>query len=78
MHFLFFLFLLFNLTQGTVAQEFLCFHGCILWVLITRRYLVILGFPSGSVAKNLSSNIGDPGSIPGLERAPGEGNGNPL
>ena len=23
-------------------------------------------------------NVGDPGSIPGLGRAPGEGNGNPL
>ena len=23
-------------------------------------------------------NVGDPGSIPGLERSPGEGNGNPL
>ena len=23
-------------------------------------------------------NAGDPGSIPGLERSPGEGNGNPL
>ena len=23
-------------------------------------------------------NVGDPGSIPGLGRSPGEGNGNPL
>ena len=23
-------------------------------------------------------NVGDPGSIPGLERSPGEGNGNPI
>ena len=28
--------------------------------------------------KNLSANAGDMGSIPGLGRAPGEGNGNPL
>ena len=27
---------------------------------------------------NLSANAGDMGSIPGLGRAPGEGNGNPL
>ena len=33
-----------------------------------------MGFPSGSVVKNLSSNAGDTGSIPGLERSPGEGN----
>ena len=28
--------------------------------------------------KELACNIGDVGSIPGLERPPGEGNGNPL
>ena len=28
--------------------------------------------------KNLPANAGDPGSIPGLGRSPGEGNGNPL
>ena len=36
------------------------------------------GFPGGSVVKNLPSNAGDVGSVPGLGRAPGEGNGNPL
>ena len=36
------------------------------------------GFPDGSVVKNLPANAGDMGSIPGLERSPGEGNGNPL
>ena len=35
-------------------------------------------FPSGSVVKNLPTNAGDVSSIPGLERSPGEGNGNPL
>ena len=28
--------------------------------------------------KNLSANAGDPGSIPGSGRSPGERNGNPL
>ena len=32
----------------------------------------------GSVVKNLPANAGNPGSIPGLRRFPGEGNGNPL
>ena len=32
----------------------------------------------GSVEKNLSVNAGDMGSILGLGRSPGEGNGNPL
>ena len=30
------------------------------------------------MVKNLSANAGDVGSIPGLGRSPGEGNGNPL
>ena len=38
----------------------------------------ILGFPGGSEAKASASNAGDLGSIPGLGRSPGEGNGNPL
>ena len=37
-----------------------------------------LGFPSDSVVKNPPANAGDLGSIPGSERSPGEGNGNPL
>ena len=37
-----------------------------------------LGFPGGSEVKASASNEGDPGSIPGLGRSPGEGNDNPL
>ena len=37
-----------------------------------------LGFPGGSDGKESVCNVGDPGSIPGLGRSPGEGNGNPL
>ena len=36
------------------------------------------GFPGGSEVKASACNVGDPGSIPGLGRSPGEGNGNPL
>ena len=32
----------------------------------------------GSEVKASACNAGDPGSIPGLGRSPGEGNGNPL
>ena len=32
----------------------------------------------GSVVKNPLANAGDMGSIPELERSPGEGNGHPL
>ena len=35
-----------------------------------------MGFSGGSVVKKLPANAGDIGSIPGLERSPGEGNGN--
>ena len=37
-----------------------------------------VGFPGGSAVKNLPTNAGDAGSVPGLGRSPGEGNGNPL
>ena len=36
------------------------------------------GLADGSDSKQSASNAGDPGSVPGLERYPGEGNGNPL
>ena len=34
--------------------------------------------PGGSDGKEFARNAGDPSSIPGLVRSPGEGNGNPL
>ena len=34
--------------------------------------------PGGSEVKGSAPNAGDPGSIPGSGRSPGEGNGNPL
>ena len=37
-----------------------------------------MGFPGSSVIKNLPSNAGDMGLIPGSRRFPREGNGNPL
>ena len=37
-----------------------------------------LGFPHSSFGKESVCNAGDPGSIPGSGRSPGEGNGNPL
>ena len=40
--------------------------------------LVYCDFPGGSDSKASAYNVGDPGSIPGLGRSPGEGNSNPL
>ena len=37
-----------------------------------------MGLPGGSDGKAFACNSGDLGSIPGLGRSPGEGNGNPL
>ena len=37
-----------------------------------------MGFPGGSEGKVSARNAGDLGLIPGSERSPGEGNGNPL
>ena len=39
---------------------------------------VMLSFPSGSDGKASACNVEDLGSILGLGRSPGEGNGNPL
>ena len=36
------------------------------------------GFAGGSDSKESACSAGDPGSTPGLERSPGEGNDNPL
>ena len=38
----------------------------------------IEGFPGGSVGKESACNSGDPSSIPGSGRSPGEGIGYPL
>ena len=40
-------------------------------------FQVILGFPGGTEGKESACNAGDWGSIPGLERSLGEGNGLP-
>ena len=37
-----------------------------------------MGFPGGSDGTESAHSVGDPGSIPGLERSPGEGTGNLL
>ena len=50
--------------------------------LISQIYLLAhyipLYFPGGSDGKASAYNAGDQGSIPGLGRSSGEGNGNPL
>ena len=51
------------------------------WILSSLNLNIFLyewDFPGGSDGKESACNVGDPGSIPGSRRSPGEGNGNPL
>ena len=47
-----------------------------IWTIYDQLY--ITDFPGGSYGKASVYNEGDPDSIPGLGRSPGEGNGNPF
>ena len=55
-----------------------------LWLMSPRRVCIsaqppaLIGFPGSSKGEKSACNLGDPGSIPGSERYPGEGSGNPL
>ena len=40
-----------------------------------KKILIYMGFPGGSDGKESAGNAGDLGSIPGLGRSTGEGNG---
>ena len=40
--------------------------------------IFILGFPGGLDSEEPACNAGNPGSIPGSGKSPGEWNGNPL
>ena len=51
---------------------------CSTTMTFTKYVGTIWGFPGGSEVKASAWNEGDPGLIPGSERSPGEGNGNPL
>ena len=49
--------------------------------MLTGHHQYVMGFPDGTVVKNLSANAGDArnlGLIPGLGISPGEGNGYSL
>ena len=55
--------------KGVYAQNYIHSMG---------QPMKIKGFPDSSAGKESTHNAGDLGSIPGLGRSPGEGNGNPL
>ena len=43
-----------------------------------KKTYIYKGFPGGSDGKESTCNAGDPGSVLGLGKSPGEGNGNSL
>ena len=47
-------------------------------VIFETTLIELWGFPGGSDSKESDCNVGNLGSVPGLGRSPGEGNGNPL
>ena len=53
-----------------IADDCLPFYHC--------YSLKLMGCPDGSAGKESTCGVGDLGSIPGLWRSPGEGNGYPL
>ena len=65
--------------RGTTDQ-----NANINWIIEKARefkkniYFCFICFPGCSDGKASACNVGDPGSISGLGRSPGEGNGNPL
>ena len=63
-------------TGKTIALTKQTFVGKVMSLLLNM--LSRLDFSGGSDGKASVYNVGDPGSIPGLGRSPGEGNGNPL
>ena len=58
--------------------RFNSWDGKIFWRRDRLLTPVFLGFPGSSTVKASACNAGDLGSIRGLGRSPGEGNGNPL
>ena len=46
--------------------------------ILKSRDITLPDFPGGSDCKASTNHVGDPGSIPGLGRSPGEGNDNTL
>ena len=70
-----------KVSHVTGVLQFLSFRPvtCFLLLpLLNWGSVMFLGFPGISDGKESAWNAGDLGSIPGLGRSPGEGNGNPL
>ena len=74
--------LIFSITSSKLFSLHLACHSrpflCLLCSFLFSSHTVIFeGFPGGLDGKVSACNAGDPGSIPGSGRSPGEGNGYP-
>ena len=65
-------------TGKTTALTRWTFVGKLMSLLFNMFSRLVMDFLGGSDSKASVYNVGDPDSIPGLGRSPGEGNGNPL
>ena len=72
----------YSMTEQQQQQDYTSWEAVILTFELTlvcyQSYLSGACFPGGSEVKASASNAGNLGSIPGLGRSLGEGNGNPL
>ena len=68
----------YHLSNKCLVRDFELLRSCIR-VLANPYFLTLLeGFPGGSNVKESACDAGDPGSITGLGRSPGEGNVYPF
>ena len=66
---------------GGRKEKFISETGVLAMLFFPDSFLVLIKMKlktGGSDGKASAYNVGDLGSIPGLGRSPGEGNGNPL
>ena len=65
-------------TGKTIALTIQTFVDNVMTLLFNTLSRFVIGFPGGSDSKESACNVEDLGSVPGLERSPGEGHGYPL
>ena len=65
-------------TGKTIALTRWTFVSKVMSLLFNILSRFVMSFPDSSVGKEFTCNVGNPGSIPGLGRSPGEGKGYPL
>ena len=65
-------------TGKTIALTIQTFAGKVMSLLFNMLSSFVMGFPGGSEGKESACNTGDLGSVPGIGRSSGGGQGNPL